>query len=194
MADKCPLNQAAAGWRPCVDGVQVAWGPTFVRFCGPQCIDRPVTDRLVSRIQLGGQGLRMTSYDFSEHDDAPVPANEPAANALLDAGVLPQMQTELEVPPEIEDIRKEIESQLALDEPVPPDLLRRYAALWHTTFQAQRYFPAFTWPAGLYIPTDADWRNYWLAAPPPANRYQWQYPATSQIGRASCRERVCLAV
>lgn len=124
----------------------------------------------------------MTSHDFRERDDAPVPANEPAANALLDGAVLPQMQTELEVPPEIDDIRKEIESNLALDEPVPPDLLRRYAALWHTTFQVRRYFPSVAWPAGLYIPTEADWRNYWFAAPPSANRYRWQHPATDQGG------------
>lgn len=123
----------------------------------------------------------MTSHDLRERDDAPVPANEPAANALLDAAVLPQMQTELEVRPEIDDIRKEIESHLALDEPVPPDLLRRYAALWRTTFQLHPHILSFAWPAGLYIPTEADWRNYWFAAPPSANRYGWQYPATDQV-------------
>ena len=90
----------------------------------------------------------MTGHDFSEHDDAPVSTNEPAANRAPRRWVLPQMQTELEALPEIDDIRKEIETHLAADETIPPGLLRRYAALWHTTFQLDRHILSFAWPGG----------------------------------------------
>ena len=123
----------------------------------------------------------MTGHDFSEHDDAPVSTNAAGRKRAPRRWRVPQMQTEVEALPEIDDIRKEIETHLAADETIPPGLLRRYAALWHTTFQLDRHILSFAWRAGLYIPTDADWRNYWFAAPPPANRYRWQYPVTDQV-------------
>jgi hypothetical protein len=37
--------------------------------------------------------------------------------------------------------------------------------------------PAYTlaWPAGLYIPAEADWRQYWITKPPGANLYKYAW-------------------
>jgi len=60
------------------------------------------------------------------------------------------METELKAPPEIDDARKEIETHLAADETIPPGLLRRYAALWHTTFQLDHHILSFAWPPAVH--------------------------------------------
>jgi hypothetical protein len=34
------------------------------------------------------------------------------------------------------------------------------------------------WPSSLYIPGSADWKNYWILPPPPANRYSQSWTPT----------------
>jgi hypothetical protein len=56
------------------------------------------------------------------------------------------------------------------------------------SFTRIRMFPKWGWPTSLYIPVQADWRNYWMMAPPTGNRYARDWatvPGFSWASRAS---------
>jgi hypothetical protein len=61
--------------------------------------------------------------------------------------------------------------------------------------------PSFlgSWPAGWYIPTEADWRAHWIRQPPPENRYAlaWAPPsaggstsASRETGQLFCHQSI----
>lgn len=132
----------------------------------------------------------MTEREPSErHEDSAYQSDSSISTTALDAGILPQMQVESERAPEFDELLQRIEGHLGADETVPQKLLTQYADLWRTTFQPDRPVLSLAWPAGWYIPTAADWKGYWIGAPPAANRYRWQFAASDRgVARADIKD------
>jgi len=43
------------------------------------------------------------------------------------------------------------------------------------------------WPSGLFVPSAADYRNYWVTAPPPSNRYNEAWTSGADANTASAQ-------
>jgi hypothetical protein len=53
--------------------------------------------------------------------------------------------------------------------------------------------PAYTlaWPPGLYIPAEADWRQYWITKPPASNLYRRDRAGRRDVRRQGPRQPRC---
>src|SRR5690242_15689899 len=68
------------------------------------------------------------------------------------------------------EFQRGIEEVLARGETVEPQELRDYSERIFD-FIRRDIVLTLAWPSTWYIPTQADYRNYWITEPPVANRY-----------------------
>jgi hypothetical protein len=88
---------------------------------------------------------------------------------------------------ELEDVHRELERGTTDGRKVDSVLTYRDAIF----AQYFRDRPVFTlaWPDSLYIPAEADFKNYWIVAPPPTHRYRYHWANTLDGQRPAARRR-----
>jgi len=79
---------------------------------------------------------------------------------------------------EIEEVHRELELPGPDSLPTPASIAKYKDAIFAQYFRERPEF-TLTWPDSLYIPSQADYKNYWIAAPPASHRYRYHWVHTN---------------
>lgn len=78
---------------------------------------------------------------------------------------------------EIEELHRELEISDTDGQASMESIIKYRNAIFAQYFRERPEF-ALAWPDSLYIPSDADFKNYWIASPPASHRYRYHWVNT----------------
>src|SRR5512141_792010 len=78
---------------------------------------------------------------------------------------------------EIEEVHRDLELPGPSGIATMDSITKYKDAIFAQYFRPRPEF-ALAWPDSLYIPSEADYKNYWIAEPPPSHRYRYHWVNT----------------
>jgi len=89
----------------------------------------------------------------------------------------------------LQELSEKLERATEADDSVPAELMDQYRTLVFSEYFRDRQTLRFGWPDELYIPSEADYRTYWIVPPPDDHRYNDAWAGQTGGGPTSCYAR-----